>query len=284
MTDVVARREQPTPILTGQSRALRYAVAAAVIAAWIVVGFVLRLDANTYLLIGVPITLLFQGLVKRRPIRAVWLRDAPPFRLDAVALLLFAALSVMPVYTLIRGLLIHEWAYATYGLVSVVGAFAAAYALRALDRPTLRKLGACLGTAGTFGVAFVLLGALQRNGLRLLPGPLESSLEFVRSILVYVPAVFVLEEVFFRGALDGYVRPDADPGDYLSAFFVSGLWGLWHLPLSFPVLGWAAIPSLLAVHMAVGVPLSIWWRRSGNLAVPGLVHAFIDAVRNALMP
>jgi len=33
----------------------------------------------------------------------------------------------------------------------------------------------------------------------------------------------------------------------------------------------------------VGVFLSLSWRRSGNLAVPAMVHAFIDAVRNMLM-
>jgi membrane protease YdiL (CAAX protease family) len=31
----------------------------------------------------------------------------------------------------------------------------------------------------------------------------------------------------------------------------------------------------------VGIPLSLFWRRSGNLFVPAAVHALIDAVRNA---
>jgi membrane protease YdiL (CAAX protease family) len=33
----------------------------------------------------------------------------------------------------------------------------------------------------------------------------------------------------------------------------------------------------------MGVFLSIYWRRSGNLAVPGFAHAFGDAVRNILV-
>jgi membrane protease YdiL (CAAX protease family) len=283
MTDAIARQERSSRSIGGRSRPVRYAVAAGVVAAWISLGFLFRFDVNTYLLLGVPIALLFQALVRRQPIRALWLRDAPPFRLDPLTVLLFAGLVIMPLYTLLRGVNIHAWSYAAYGAVSVPGAFAAAYAVRAMDRPTARKLMACLATAGALGIAFVLLGAVQRHGLRLLPSPLDSAREFAQSILVYVPAVFVLEEVFFRGALDGYVQPGADPKDYTSAFFVAGLWGLWHLPVTFPLLGWAAIPSLLALHLAVGVPLSIWWRRSGNLAVPGLVHALLDAVRNALM-
>jgi hypothetical protein len=46
--------------------------------------------------------------------------------------------------------------------------------------------------------------------------------------------------------------------------------------------GVAEVVSLLVVHGAVGVPLSVYWRQSGNLAVPGFTHALIDAVRDAL--
>jgi membrane protease YdiL (CAAX protease family) len=37
------------------------------------------------------------------------------------------------------------------------------------------------------------------------------------------------------------------------------------------------------IHVIIGVPLSLYWRRSGNLAVPTTAHAFIDAVRNMLL-
>jgi membrane protease YdiL (CAAX protease family) len=39
--------------------------------------------------------------------------------------------------------------------------------------------------------------------------------------------------------------------------------------------------GLLAVHTLVGVPLSFYWRRSGNLLVPGVSHAMLDAIRDA---
>jgi hypothetical protein len=39
----------------------------------------------------------------------------------------------------------------------------------------------------------------------------------------------------------------------------------------------------LACTVAIGIPLSQYYRRGGqNLAVPGITHAFVNAVRNAL--
>jgi membrane protease YdiL (CAAX protease family) len=68
-----------------------------------------------------------------------------------------------------------------------------------------------------------------------------------------------------------------------SAIFVSALWGLWHLPvtsgLPFPL----QLLELVGVHVLLGVPLSMSWRRTGNLAGPALAHAVNDAVRNAMM-
>ena len=97
---------------------------------------------------------------------------------------------------------------------------------------------------------------------------------------MYVPAVFVVEEVFFRGLLDTHVHRTADSGGW-SAVGIGALWGLWHLPLIHPSA--TGLLRLLALHTAVGVPLSVAWRRSGNLAVPGITHAAIDAIRNALL-
>jgi membrane protease YdiL (CAAX protease family) len=40
---------------------------------------------------------------------------------------------------------------------------------------------------------------------------------------------------------------------------------------------------VLAVHGAIGYVLVMAWRRSGNLAVPGIAHAVSDALRNAVL-
>jgi membrane protease YdiL (CAAX protease family) len=41
--------------------------------------------------------------------------------------------------------------------------------------------------------------------------------------------------------------------------------------------------ELVVVHMLLGVPLSLAWRRTRTLAGPALAHAVNDAVRNAFV-
>jgi len=77
------------------------------------------------------------------------------------------------------------------------------------------------------------------------------------------------------------------PGEsrvWLSPLLVSALWGLWHLPVAIgQVTLLVLVRQLVTVHCTIGVPLSISWRRSGNLFATGSTHALIDAVRNALL-
>jgi hypothetical protein len=287
-TALSAERQQPEQVVamappTAASLARRSIVVSAVVAIYITLGFLLRLDPNSYLLLGIPITLLFQVFIQRRPLRALWLRDAPPLRLDAVLVLVFLALAVVPVITLVQGVQAGTWPVAMYGAVSIVGAFGAAYATRAMTGTAVRQVGWCLASAGVIGIGLVLLAVVTQRGLDLVPNAVTAARVFGFSLLQYVAVSFVIEEVFFRGALDSYIhRSEADPG-WVSAIVVSALWGLWHLPISFPTAGWGSIPALLVFQIAVGVPLSIWWRRSGNLAVPSVAHALIDAVRNVLI-
>jgi membrane protease YdiL (CAAX protease family) len=68
---------------------------------------------------------------------------------------------------------------------------------------------------------------------------------------LYYPASFLLEEVAFRGALDAHVHYDGERGGWLSAVFISALWGVWHLPVStglpFPLLLVELVVVLLGV-------------------------------------
>ena len=100
---------------------------------------------------------------------------------------------------------------------------------------------------------------------------------------LYFPATFLSEEVAFRGALDSHVHHDGERGDWRSAVLVSALWGLWHLPVSHSLPLPLQVVELVGVHVVLGVPLSLAWRRSRNLAGPALAHAVNDAVRNAFM-
>jgi hypothetical protein len=57
------------------TRARAYLVVTALVAAYVALGFVFHLDVNSYLLLGIPLTLGFQVLVARRPRSELWLRD-----------------------------------------------------------------------------------------------------------------------------------------------------------------------------------------------------------------
>jgi hypothetical protein len=264
-----------------QSRRLAEVGAAVVL--WIALGLALRLSPNAYLLLGIPLTAAFQWIVARRPLCALWLRDAPPFRLGVIGWSAAAALAVYPAIRLAQNLRTAPYSAETlWYAAAALGALPAGYTLSRFTRSTARDLGFGLATAGVLGIGFVLLSAFT-TGLsdRTLAGRLEFG---AASLLLYVPVVFLLEEVSFRGAFDSHVYRPGEPREYATAFAISALWGLWHIPMvvggRVPV--WAQIPGLIGVHCAIGVPLSLTWRRSGNLLTSGVVHALIDAVRNAL--
>ena len=102
------------------------------------------------------------------------------------------------------------------------------------------------------------------------------------SAATYLPAVFVLEEVLFRGLLDPYLH-GSTPGPVGPRLCIgSALWGIWHLPVMSIALGVLTVPYLVAVHTALGYVLVTAWRRTGNLAAPGIAHAVSDALRNAV--
>ena len=242
-------------------------------------GWLAGAGGNAYLLLGVPLTAAFQLGVARRPLHTLWVRDAPAFRLGPTGAALALALAVVPASALVRALGAgrRDPAQIAWLACAVAGAAAAGFALAHATRATLRALLGCLATAGVIGVGIMVLTWLARGAAtapRLGVG--------VQSLLLYLPVTFVLEEVFFRGALDAYVHRPGEGHRWRSAVYVSVLWALWHLP-TVPQPGVAVAVGLLVVHTAIGIPLSMYWRRDGNLAVPGIVHALIDAVRNALL-
>jgi membrane protease YdiL (CAAX protease family) len=102
------------------------------------------------------------------------------------------------------------------------------------------------------------------------------------SVATYIPVVFVMEEVLFRGLLDPYLRGATPGSDRATALYGSALWGIWHLPVMSIALGIWTVPYLVAVHTVLGYVLVTAWRRTGNLAAPGIAHAVSDALRNAV--
>jgi hypothetical protein len=274
----------------------RYLHAAAFVGLWMAIGWIFRLDANSYLLIGVPLTVVFQIFVRRKPLVTLWVRAATNFRLSKpqliVGMVLALGFAVLPAMTLVESFQSGSWRREVpetlWSFCAVVGAFGAGFSFAQFTKQTWKSLLLCLATAGVIGCGimasvFLVKVLMHKAALSLSFSQVKAG---VASLLIYVPICFVLEEVSFRGAIDAYVHQSGDRYPWLSALFVSCLWGWWHLP----TLGARNVLELIVMvvalplmHAATGIFLSFGWRRSGNLAVPAVVHALIDGVRNMLL-
>ncbi|WP_372594192.1 type II CAAX prenyl endopeptidase Rce1 family protein [Actinotalea sp.] len=255
--------------------------AVAFVAVWVASGYALHLDANAYLLLGIPLTLGFQVLVRRRPVRELFAAGATRFRLSTRGLALALALAAVPAVFAWRALAGGDPALVCWYLAAVVGAFAAAFALGVGSVRAALRAAATPIAIGSGGMALVY------GALHLATGTPVSATGAVAAVATYTalyfPATFLLEEVAFRGAIDAHVHRQGTGRDWRSAVFVSVLWGLWHLPVAHGLPWPLQLVELVVVHVVIGVPLSFAWRRHRNLAGPALAHAVIDAVRNASM-
>ena len=263
---------------------LRYMVVLVVVVLWMTVGWLLRLNANAYLLFGVPLLALFQVFVARRPITELWMRPAARWTLPNWGYAVAAAFMIAPAFGLLKSWGHAGWSVRLWYMCVIAGALPLALTLTRVSRPVLRSLWLCLGTAGVLGVLLMVSTAVARHRLDSLG--VEHVWSGCRQFLIYLPVGFVLEEVFFRGGMDSYLYRPGDRWPWLSAAFVSVLWGLWHLPISgahTPMQVTVFLVFVPATHCLVGIPFSLFWRQSGSLLVPASVHAFIDSVRNALL-
>jgi len=292
MTEAIP--EQPPILQTAwrPSQFIRSVQAVVFVGIWMAIGWLFHLDANSYLVVGVPLVVVFQLVVRKKPLVTLWIRDAERFRLNPLGIVLGLGMAILPTARLIQTFRLTSWPSHTPEILwyacCIIGTFGAAFAFCQFTKQTWKELGFCMLTAGVIGCGTMLLGAFSRRALLHKPIVLNGAMTMtgVQSFVLYVPVCFVLEEVVFRGALDSHVFQPGDKGRWWTAFFVSTLWGWWHLPIA----GATGIQQLVTliillpcIHIAVGVFFSLSWRRSGNLAVPATVHAFIDAVRNMLM-
>jgi membrane protease YdiL (CAAX protease family) len=278
-----------SPSLGALTQGRRFVIVAVVVVVYIAGGLLFALGPTAYVLLGIPITVSFQRFVARRPIRALWLRDAPPLHIDRQFVILGALLAATSVVPAIDGIARgNVWTILSVAAI-VFGAFPTVYAMRALTPRSYPVLVWTTTVAGAIGIVVFLVLGIATNGATLLQDVGGRASVFVFSVIQYLPSMFVVEEVLFRGGLDSYLHRAGDGRPRTSAIFVSALWGLWHVPLISITPGLASLPLLEAAailvvfHVATGVPLTIGWRRSGNLAVPGIAHALIDGVRNALL-
>jgi membrane protease YdiL (CAAX protease family) len=270
---------------TDRSRLRRFAEVTALWGIWCGIGQVLQLGDSlakqeTYLLIGIPLVAAFQLLVARRDLRELWVRSAPRILLIRLTVAMAAALAVFPAIQLVRRIVEGQpLSYVLYMAAAIGGAAAAGYAFGLFKRATWRSLALCV----LFGTGYnVLIQVISDSDLFLShqlgihPG---SDLEVIgASLLTYIPALFVMEEVAFRGALDSHLHHPGERHGFWTALYIAVLWSMWHAPL----FGWDEAANLLISMVPSGVVFSIYWRKSGNLAVPGTAHALGDSIRNAL--
>jgi hypothetical protein len=251
------------------------------IAVWMGLGYLVPSNKEAYLLIGIPLTIGFQLLVRRRPLRELWVRDATTLTLGRRGLLLTSLFALAPVYYGIQALAEKEVWIIAWFVAAVAGAGAAAFALGSTSVLAVLRSALLPMAVGVLGNAIVL------GGIHLATDTPVDVLAFIGTVLkylaIYFPATFVIEEVAFRGALDSHVHHQGEGRGWQTALFVSALWGLWHLPVSDGIALPLLVPTLLAIHCGIGVPLSFAWRRSGNLAGAAFAHSAIDAVRNGLL-
>jgi len=269
-----------TPATAVDRRLARAAVATLVIGGYMALGFVFGLGAEAYLLLGIPITIGFQVLVVRRQLRSLWLRQAPPMTFPPRSIVAIIVLAVAPAIVALGGIRAGDPALVGWGLAGMVGAVGAVYALRAMDQNAVRSTIRTTVITGAVLVGIMVAYRLATGGF---DGNFTAAITTtVISLLTYLPVVFVMEEVLFRGLIDTYLHGSTPGPDRASALYGSALWGIWHLPVAFIALGVLTIPYLVVVHTILGYFFVTSWRQSGNLAAPGIAHAVIDALRNAV--
>lgn len=265
----------------GTTRARRLVEGTAFVGVWIALGYLLGADANVYLLLGIPLTVAFQLLVRRRPLRELWVRDGERrFHLDRAGIALAVLLAVVPVVTLVQATGAGSWPLGLWAVAAIAGAVPAAWTFR-----RSRFVTTVLYTLPTVVIGGALLAVLS---LAVPGGPTDLGAAVglgLFSVLQYIPAVFVLEEVAFRGALDTHAQRPGERGGIATALFFSAVWGAWHLPIqSAPGIPlWMNLVQVVLVSVVLGLPITYAWRRTGTLAAPGLGHAIYNGMRNAVL-
>jgi membrane protease YdiL (CAAX protease family) len=279
--------EAPGPEYDTRSRGRRFLEVTGFWVVYVGLAEILRLgesqgELETFLLMGFPLVILFQRFVVRRDLKELWVRTAPKFILRRVGLGIAVAAAIYPAIHLIKALVDAQPAsmVIAYAVVATVGAAGVGYAFELFKRQTFRYLAICVLLSAAYE-CFIDFGL---DGKAALTGPLVTHpgsdfLVFLTSLLVYIPTVFVFEEVVFRGAMDSHLHHPGEPHGFWTACYISFLWCMWHGA----VFGFDEWANLLISMFPVGIVLSIYWRKSGNLGVSGTAHAINDSIRNAVV-
>jgi hypothetical protein len=264
--------------LRPEGLARRYAEVTLFVAVWMALGRALGWDdAVRYQLLGIPLTVGFQAWVRRAPIRALWVREAPGFPLDRYYSLFTLGLVAVPVWSLASAVSRGSGSQVAFASAASAGALAGGYALWYCDRASLRPFVLCLASQGTIAGALWAARATAGRAPALL-----AALEFLSFAF---PLAFVVDEVSFRGVVDSHVYRPGERFAWGSALFVSSLWAVWHVPATIRESPGSSVLVValfrILVQPVFSLPLSWAWRQTGNLAIPAFFHMVVDAVAEA---
>ena len=150
--------------------ARKYIEVLAFVAVWMAAGWIFRLDANAYLLLGVPLVALFQLFIRRQPLQKLWARDATSFRLGLVGIVIAALLMLAPGYDLVVIALPKRlWVVALWLLCALAGAVFAAFALRQQHASATRRGLPGFIAAVLIGVAIMAASTFARHHTLVFP-------------------------------------------------------------------------------------------------------------------
>lgn len=261
----------------------RYLACATFVLLWMAVQVYFRLSPIAGQLVGIPLIIVFQCAVARRSLAQLWVFDPIRFSwADRRMWLLAAALAAG-----CGGLLWITRQHAAAGLTPRLGLFLlvlvavipAAFAGRHQRGPAFLRALPWLGASAAFRFAWRWAWVGHAEWVRA-----DKLLDFVTIWACETVALFLVDEVAFRGAIDPYLAAAASGKfhAWCSALFGAILWSLWHLPAYNPgahslAALWAGLtPFYLSVVMN-GVFLVFAARRGRTLLGTAVVHALGNA-------
>ena len=168
---------------------IRYAIVALFVAIYIALGYIFNLNANEYLLLGIPLTILFQLIIVKQPIYKLWVRDEEKFKLSPTALLIAIGFMILPVYKIIHSFEEGTFSFISLGINIAVmsGAVAAGFAFTRLTKQTLKELLLCLGIVLLIkGISFAIILIWIK------PGEHPNYMTTLTSLLTYIPVAFIV--------------------------------------------------------------------------------------------
>src|SRR5262249_34539939 len=137
----------------------------AFVGVWMACGWILPVNANEYLLLGVPLLAVFQLVVRRRPLAELWVRDALAYALRWPAPVFAAALAGLPAFELGSSLRAGQLGSSEAWLVCCLGgAGLAAFAIREQRAEALRRALPSFVVALLLGFAVIVYAAIQSGG------------------------------------------------------------------------------------------------------------------------